>query len=268
MSIIETHDLGTVKVIKHEGYYATLLLNRPDVLNAMNPQLLEDLGKACELIETDPDIRAVVLTGAGRAFCAGGDIHEDVDPLRHMNPTGFNKYLGDAMTTYRNLMNLDAPLIAAVNGHAVGGGFDILLCCDIRIASENAQLGEFFVRMGLVPEAGNILLPRLVSIGWAKLLAFTGDLIDGKKAEQIGLVEQCVPQEELLPTAEALAKRLAAGPKSISAIKKAINESYDMSFEAACDHTLRLQYQMVHTQDHAEAVAAFLEKRKPKFQGQ
>lgn len=267
MSTDTEQDFGTVKIIKHEGNFATLLLNRPDVLNAMNPDLLDHLGEACDAINADPEIRAVVLTGAGRAFCAGGDIDEDVDPLRHMDPTGFNEYLGDAMDTYRNLINLDAPLIAAVNGHAVGGGFDMLLCCDIRIASEDAKFGEFFVRMGLVPEAGNLLLPRLVGMGWAKLLAFTGDLIDGKKAEQIGLVEMCVPQSELIETANALAKRLAAGPKSITAIKKAINESYDMSFEAACDHTLRLQYQMVHTKDHEEAVTAFLEKRKPSFQG-
>jgi len=268
MSIIEERDLGTVKVIKHEENYATLLLNRPDALNAMNPDLLIDLGKACDVINQDEQIRAVVLTGAGRAFCAGGDIHEDVEPLRHMGPDEFNKYLGDAMTTYYKLMNLDAPVIAAVNGHAVGGGFDLLLCCDIRISSEKAQLGEFFVRMGLVPEVGNILLPRLVGIGWAKLLAFTGDLIDGKKAEEIGLVEQCVPAEELIPTAEALAIRLAAGPKStLAAIKKAINTSYDMSFEAACDHTVRLQFQMTHTHDHAESVTAFIEKRKPRFRG-
>lgn len=260
-------DFGTVKIIRHEGNFATLLLNRPDVLNAMNPDLFKHLGEACKAINADHNIRAVVLTGAGRAFSAGGDVREDIDPLRNMNPTDFDAYLGEVMDTYRNLKNISVPVIAAINGHAVGAGFDALLCSDIRIASDEARFGEFFVRMGLVPEIGSLLLPRFVGTGWAKLLAFTGDLIDGKKAEQIGLVEMCVPHNELIETANALAKRLAAGPKSISAIKKAINESFEMSFEAACEHTMRLQYQMAHTSDHEEAVTAFLNKRKPNFQG-
>lgn len=260
-------DFGTVKIIKHEGNFATLLLNRPDVLNAMNPDLFKHLGEACRAINADQNIRAIVLTGAGRAFSAGGDVREDIDPLRSMDPSDFDEYMGEVMDTYRYLINLDVPVIAAINGHAVGAGFDALLCCDIRIASEDAKFGEFFVRMGLVPEVGSLLLPRFVGMGWAKLLAFTGDIIDGKKAEQIGLVEMCVPHGELIETANALAKRLAAGPKSITAIKRAINEAREMSFEAACEHTMRLQYQMAHTKDHEEAVTAFLDKRKPDFQG-
>ena len=265
MTVISEETIGHVKLIRHEGHYATFLLNRPSHLNAMNPDLIEDIVKTCQAINNDGDIRAVLLTGAGRAFSAGGDIEEDVNPLRSMDTNGFNKYLNDAFAMYSQLLAVEVPVIAAVNGHAVGGGFDLALCADIRIASPGTKMGEFFVRMGLAPEVGSYLLPRIVGAGWAKLLAFTGDLVSGEQAVEIGLAEQCVPDDQLLDTAEALVKRLAAGPVSIKGIKKAIDTSFGMSFDAATDHSLRLQYQMSQTADHAEAVTAFMEKRKPTF---
>lgn len=267
MTILSEQEIRTVKLIRHEGNFVTLLLNRPDVLNAMNPDLIDDVMEACAIIAADKTVRAVVFRGEGRAFCAGGDVHEDIIPLRTMDPVTYNAYMMGALDMYRAIYELEIPTIAAVNGLAVGGGFDIILCCDIRIASSAAKFGEFFVRMGLAPEVGSYLLPRLVGTGWAKLLSCTGDLIDSAKAEKIGLVEEVVAPEALIEASEALAHRLANGPKAVSDIKKAINMAHDMSLDAAIDHTLRLQYQLTHTADHAEAVSAFVEKRKPVYQG-
>lgn len=257
----------TIRLSRHAAGFATLLLNRPDALNAMNPALINDISHACDIVAQDSTIRALIVTGAGRAFCAGGDIHEDVNPLRSKSVADFHRYIDDAMVMYRQLIDLNMPVIAAINGVAVGGGFDIALCCDMRIAGASAKLGEFFVRMGLAPEIGSYLLPRLVGDGWAKRLAMTGDLIDAQQALRIGLVEEVVDDQLLIAHAEQLAARLATGPCAIGAIKKAINVSYGMNLDAAADHTLRLQYQMVHTEDHKEAVTAWLEKRKPVFSG-
>lgn len=265
-----THDVEqfeTIRLTKHNAGFATLLLNRPKALNAMDPALIRDISRACTTLEKDPQIRALIVTGAGRAFCAGGDIHEDVNPLRSKSVAEFHRYIDDAMVMYRQLIDLNMPVIAAINGIAVGGGFDIALCCDMRIAGESAKLGEFFVRMGLAPEVGSYLLPRLVGDGWAKRLAMTGDLIDAQQALRIGLVEEVVEDQQLIAHAEQLAARLAGGPSAISAIKKAINVSYEVTLDAAAEHTLRLQYQLAHTEDHKEAVTAWLEKRTPVYTG-
>ena len=150
----------------------------------------------------------------------------------------------------------------------IGAGLDLAMSCDIRIASEDAKLGQFFVRMGLVPEAGAYMMPRLIGLGRAKLLSFTGDLIDGKEAERIGLVEKAVPADQLMPAALEMAGKFANGPKCIGIMKKQLNEAMGMTFKTALDYAIRLQYQCVHTEDHKEAVNAFLEKRKPTFKGE
>lgn len=257
---------STVLVTQKEGM-AVVTLNRPEKLNALSPELIEDLIKALGEVAADEAVRSVVITGSGRAFSAGGDVQKDILPLRDKNPTEFNAYLEQAMVMYKLIWDMEKPVIAAINGHAVGAGMDLVVTCDIRIASEEAKLGEFFVRMGLVPESGVYLLPRLVGIGKAKLLSFTGDLIDAREAERIGLVDIVVPPDQLLSSAEALGKKLANGPKSIGLIKRAINESFRMTLDSTIDYTSRLQYQAVHTEDHREAVASFLEKRSPAFKG-
>lgn len=267
MKIIDEKDMGTVKLLTHEGNFATILLNRPDVLNAMNPALIDDLAAACRAVSDNPSLRAMVLRGEGRAFSAGGDVNEDIIPLQSMDPVDYNKYMMGALIMYKTIYEMPIPTVAAVNGLAVGGGFDMILCCDFRIAADDARFGEFFVRMGLAPEVGSYLLPRLVGSGWAKRLSCTGDLIDCATAKAIGLVEEVVAPGKLVETAEAFAHRLANGPKAVAEIKKAINAAYDMSIDGAIDHTLRLQYQLTQTADHREAVDAFVNKRKPVFQG-
>ena len=261
-----TRKLETIIIDKKERI-ATITLNRPEKLNAMSPELILDLIEAFDDVDKDEDIRVMIITGAGRAFLAGGDVEKDIKPLADKSSSDFYAYIKQADKFYKALLEMEKPTIAAINGHAVGAGLDLALTCDIRIASEKAKLGQFFVRMGLVPEAGAYLMPRLVGLGRAKLLSFTGDLVDAQEAERIGLVEQVVAPDELMPTAWALASRLAKGPKSIGFIKKQLNEAMGMSFGSALDLAIHLQYQCAHTEDHKEAVNAFLEKRKPLFKG-
>ena len=254
--------------VECDGSLAVVTLNRPDKLNAMSPDLMVDTREAFVSLAADSAIRAVVLTGAGRAFSAGGDVETDVRPLQDMSPGEFDAYMDDiAAVLFCSIWELDKPVIAAINGIAVGGGLELALCCDIRIAAEDAKLGQFYVRMGMVPQVGPYLLPKLVGMGRAKLLSYTGDLVDAREAERIGLVDLVVAPGEMLDAARDLGRRLAQGPRAISLIKQAINESVHMDFRLALDYAKRLAYQAAQTHDHAEAVAAFLEQREPAFRG-
>jgi len=265
MGVLEK-DLGTVKLIQKDKV-ATIMLNRPDKLNALDPELINDLITAVGEVAGDESVRAAIVTGAGKSFSAGGDVLKDIAPLREKGPSEFHKYMSQAVVLYKGIMEMEKPVIAAINGFAVGAGLDLALSCDIRIAADNAKMGEFFVKMGITPEVGIYLLPRLVGLGWAKLISFTGDIIDATQAEKIGLVEKVAPSNELISSAEKLASRLANGPVAIGSIKTALNESLRMSLESSLDYIARLQYQLFHTEDHKEAVTSWLEKRKPVFVG-
>jgi enoyl-CoA hydratase len=254
--------------IERDGPLAIVMLNRPDKLNAMSPDLMVDTREAFAALASDESVRAVVLTGAGRAFSAGGDVETDVRPLQDMSPGEFDAYMDDiAAALFRSIWEIDKPVIAAINGIAVGGGLELALCCDIRIAAEDAKLGQFYVRMGMVPQAGPYLLPKLVGMGKAKLWSFTGDLVEAHEAERAGLVDLVVSPGELQRAARDLGSRLAQGPRAISLVKQAINESVHMDFRLSLDYAKRLAYQAAQTHDHAEAVASFLEKRPPSFTG-
>jgi enoyl-CoA hydratase/carnithine racemase len=224
-------EFGTVKVIRKDGY-AEVILNRPEKANALSPELIEDFVSAWTDVAEDDEVRAVIITGAGKSFSAGGDVIKDINPLRDMGASEFQKYFGQAEVLYKGIIDADKPVIAAMNGFAVGAGLDLALACDIRIAADDAKMGEFFVKMGLTPELGIYMLPRLVGLGWAKLISFTGDLIDAAQAEKIGLVEMVVPADQLISSAEKLAKRLANGPVTTGPIKRAINESLKMTLES------------------------------------
>jgi len=158
-------DFGSVKVIEQDRY-AKVVLNRPEKLNALSPELMHDLIKAWDYVEKEDAIRAIIVTGAGESFSAGGDAVKDINPLRSMGATEFRKYFSVAEVMYRGIINVEKPVIAAMNGYAVGAGLDLALACDIRIAADDAKMGEFFVRMGLTPEIGAYILPRLVGLGW------------------------------------------------------------------------------------------------------
>lgn len=245
---------------------ATITLNRPEKKNALNPLMGGELFLVCDEVANDENIGAIILTGAGDTFCAGGDVKEDIAPLSGMESDQFDQYLGAASVLFSKFINIEKPTIAAINGRALGVGLDLAMGCDIRIASESAMFGEFFVKMGLIPDIGTFLMPRLIGLGRAKLLCFTGDLIDAKEAERIGLVEKVVPPDILMQEANELARRLAYGPtKVIGLIKKSINDSLGMGLEDSLEESSKLQYQASRTKDHKETVKSFLKEKKHKF---
>ncbi|HPG52230.1 MAG TPA: enoyl-CoA hydratase-related protein, partial [Spirochaetota bacterium] len=195
------------------------------------------------------------------------DVALDIDPLKNMSLKEFKAYFEPLVELYMGLYNLEKVTIAAINGFALGAGFEMTLLCDFRIAADTAKLGEFFVRMGLVPEIGMCLLPGIVGPGMARYMCYTGELIDAQEAHRIGLVEKVVPVAELLPEAEKLARRLARGPAAVGIIKKAINQIGGLPIELTTDVAINYQFAASRTSDHAEAVTSFLEKRKPSFSG-
>lgn len=262
----ETRAYGSCLVTRKDNY-AIVTFNRPDKLNAFSPDLFEGLQEGFAALQSDKTIRAIIFTGAGDHFSAGGDVALDIDPLKNMSLKEFKEYFDPLVDLYMDLYNSDKVTIAAINGFALGAGFEMTLLCDFRIAAETAQLGEFFVKMGLVPEIGMCLLPRIVGPGRARYMCYTGDLIDAKEALRIGLVEKVVPVDQLLPESEKLARRLARGPAAVGIIKKAMNQIGGQPLELNTDVGINYQFAASRTKDHAEAVKSFLEKRKPSFTG-
>jgi enoyl-CoA hydratase len=255
-----------LKVEKAEGV-ATVTLNRPERLNAIDRQLHEELEDVLVDLGRDEEVNAIVLTGAGRAFSAGGDIRGMQErlkepPLKHI-PTGRGRRI------ILNLLELDKPIIAAVNGDAVGLGATVALFCDVIIASETARIGDPHVRVGLVAgDGGAVIWPLLVGVARAKEFLMTGDLIPAREAERMGLVNRVVPAEQVLPEAMELAKRLASGPTwAIRWTKFSINKLLRAHMNLILDTSLALEGLTMLSEDHKEAVNAFLEKRRPSFKG-
>ena len=243
----------------------TLTLNRPSVLNAVTDELLDSLFDSLQRARSDAAIRAVVLTGAGRAFSSGQDLKSaaaegDLDIRPHLR----DHYA----PVIRAMRELEKPVVAAVNGVAAGAGFSLALAADIRIAAESATFVQAFVRIGLVPDAGSTyFLPRLVGPAVAAELAMLGDTVDAARAERIGLVNRVVPDAELAETTHELAARLARGPRSIGLIKRALNRSMGNDLQAQLAVEEVLQTESVATADFMEGIAAFLEKRTARFTG-
>jgi enoyl-CoA hydratase len=262
----EKKEIGSC-ILTRKDNYAIIAFNRPEKLNALSPDLFLSLQKAFFEVENDDSVRALIFTGVGDNFSAGGDVEEDIKPLKDKSAIEFKKYFDPLCEMYEKIYNVEKPTIAAINGFALGAGMELALMCDIRIAADTMQMGEFFVRMGLVPEAGMCVLPKLVGMGKAKLMCYTGELVDAQEALRIGLVEQVVPQSELMPTAEKLASRLGKGPASIKIMKRAINEFSTVPLELTMNSSILYQFAASRTSDHAEAVKAFLEKRKPEYTG-
>lgn len=247
---------------------AIVTLNRPDKMNALNPELFEGITRSFTFLAGEQHVMSVILAGAGEHFSAGGDVEKDINPLRTKTVNEFRDYFESLADLYRMVYNFGKPTIAAIKGYALGAGLELALMCDIRIASEEAQMGEFFVRMGLVPETGMCMLPKIVGLGMAKLICMTGDLVDANEALRIGLVEKVAAPAELMPQAEKLAVKLAGSPVSVRIIKRAINDFAAMPYEATMTAQIGYQFEATRTSDHAEAVAAFMEKRKPLFRGE
>lgn len=262
----EKKEIGSC-ILTRKDNYAIIGFNRPEKLNALSPDLFLSMQQAFFEVENDDSVRALIFTGVGDNFSAGGDVEQDIKPLKDMSAIEFKDYFNPLCEMYARVYNVEKPTIAAINGFALGAGMEFALMCDIRIAADTMQIGEFFVKMGLVPEAGMCVLPKLVGMGKAKLMCYTGELINAQEALRIGLVEQVVPQSELMPAAEKLASRLAKGPASIKIMKRAIHEFSNLPLEATMNSSVLCQFAASRTSDHAEAVKAFLEKRKPIYTG-
>jgi enoyl-CoA hydratase len=242
----------------------TVTINRPDKRNALNTAVYEELYDIFEDMEKDPEVRAVILTGAGdRAFAAGSDITE----MQHMGPLEAKKFIATIRKASDRIYSLTKPTIAAVNGYALGGGCELSMCCDLRIASEKARFGQPEITLGLIPGAsGTQRLPRLVGAAKAKEMIFMGDLIDAATALNLGLVNKVVPAEKLMEEATAWAAKMAAlsGPV-LAMAKMAINTGLDTDLASGLNIEARCDELCFATEDQKEGMTAFLEKRKAVF---
>jgi len=254
--------------VKHENV-VTLVMNRPDRLNALNNELAMAVNDALSRIAKDDSVAVVVITGAGRAFCAGGDLAalgagrqkgtiKDLEPL-----------LRAGMQMVLNMRTMPQPVVAAVNGPAAGAGMNIALAADIRVAAEEATFGQNFAKVGLFPDyGGTFFLPQLVGPSKAAELFYTGDMVDAKTALSLGLVNQVVPAAQLEAAVKTLVQKLARGPQlPIRGAKKYLFASQAKELSAALDNEVEEQIKCYSSEDCLEGITAFFEKRPPKFQG-
>ncbi len=245
---------------------ATLTLDRPEALNSLTVPLREDLLRALRDSVRDPAVRVVILTGAGRAFCAGQDLRERLEPDAAPLATEIRARYNPIILAMRRL---EKPIVGAINGIAAGAGASLAFACDIRIAAEGASFLVSFGRVGLIPDSGATwLLPRLVGSAKATELAMTGEPLTAADAERFGLVAKVVPAETLMSEARALAARLAGGaPRALALTKRAFARAEESSLEETLEYEAWLQGIAGATADHAEGIAAFVEKRPPRFSG-
>ena len=251
---------------------ATVTLNRPDSLNAVNPQLHHELERIWVDLAEDTDVNAILLTGAGKAFCAGGDVKGMAarsggggggEQRRFaLNPAGGRRLV-------QNMLEVEQPIIGAINGDAVGLGATIALFCDVIVASEKARFGDPHVRVGIVAgDGGAVIWPLLIGPARAKEFLMRGHLVNGADAAKMGLVNYAVPPEEVLSKAREIAQELAAGPTwAIRWSKLSVNKWLKDQLNLILDASLAYEMITFTTEDHKEAARAFVEKRKPKFQG-
>jgi enoyl-CoA hydratase len=242
---------------------ALLTVTRPDALNAMNAAVLEELSLAVDRVEADPEVRVLVITGSGRAFVAGADIAH----MRDLSPQQAKEWSEKGQRTVGKLESMKKPVIAAVNGYALGGGTELALACDIRIASERAVFGQPEVKLGMIAGFGGTQrLPRLVGPGRAKEMLFTGDLYDAETAYQMGLVNKVVPADGLLDYCLDMAKRIASrGPHAVQLTKEAVDHGRDLDLQKALHLESDLYGLVFSTGEPVEGCGAFLEKREPEW---
>lgn len=244
---------------------ATVTFNRPEAMNATNDQFYREMQGLIRDIAADDAVGAVVITGAGRGFCAGADVKSMNPDMALLARRARHRWiLADIL---RPLVNLEKPVIAAVNGAAVGAGFNIALAADIIVASEAAVFSQIFTRLGLVPDLGGLhLLTRVVGLNKAKELCFTAKKIDAREALALGIANHVVPADELMAEARKLASEIAAGPPTaLAMIKTLLNKSSTSTLEQMLEYESYAQTLAYTTPEHKEGVAAFREKRMPNF---
>jgi 2-(1,2-epoxy-1,2-dihydrophenyl)acetyl-CoA isomerase len=260
---------GQVLVESRHGGIVTLVMNRPEKLNALNNELATALIDTFSRLENDSTVHVVVVTGAGRAFCAGGDLSVIGKGRQTGETKDLEPLLRSGMQAVLKMRTMPQPVIAVVQGPAAGAGMNIALAADIRLASEDATFGENFARVGLFPDyGGTYFLPQLVGPAKAAELFYTGDMIDAQTALRLGIVNHVYPAAQLEDAAKALAEKISQGPPvSIRAIKQAVFGAQKKELAHALEQEVRQQIQCYLTEDCREGIRAFMEKRHPKFQG-
>lgn len=253
-------------LVEIEGGIGLVTINRPKALNALNAATVIELGQLFDELAKNPAVKAVILTGSGeKSFVAGADITE----MQSMTAIEGRNWAKLAQAAFNKIENLPQPVIAAVNGFALGGGCELSMACDIRIASEKAKFGQPEVGLGIPAGFGGTQrLPRLVGKGRAKEMLFTGDMIDAAEALRIGLANKVVPAEELIPAAKAMAEKIMSrGPIAVQVTKTAVNEGMDTDLDTGVAYEAEVFGLCFATEDQKEGMKAFVEKRKAEFCG-
>ncbi len=244
---------------------ATIILNRPQSLNAFVPQMNQELLEALKAGERDREVRCLMITGAGRAFSAGQDLKGRTPEQKGSLGASLREKYNPMI---RQIRQMEKIVIAAVNGVAAGAGCNLALACDLRVASEDAKFIQSFVRVGLAPDSGgSFILPRLVGLSKALELLLLGDTVDGKEAQRIGLVARLFPAAEFAGASKAIGERIAQAPRGVGLIKRAVNHANLPNLESDLEYEAHLQEIAGRSADYDEGVRAFLEKRAPVFTG-
>ncbi|MDQ4078804.1 MAG: enoyl-CoA hydratase-related protein [Chloroflexota bacterium] len=248
----------------------TITLNRPDKLNAGNDQMLEELQDAFRQAGRDASVRALILTGAGRGFCAGQDLASVREREESAEPVSYGEHLRQSWNRVISRMrNLEKPILCAVNGVAAGAGMSLVMACDLRYASENASFIQAFVNIGLIPDSGSTWnLPRLIGPTRAMEMMITGRKVSASEALEWGLINDIFPPDQLIDEVRQRAEQLAIMPtRAIGLLKRAADYATNSTLDEALEYEADLQELAGRTADHKEGVAAFLEKRKPEYRG-
>jgi 2-(1,2-epoxy-1,2-dihydrophenyl)acetyl-CoA isomerase len=260
-------DFETLRYGVHDGV-ATIELARPDKRNAISAQMFSELGDAAEAAASDPGIRAVLVRGAGPSFCSGIDVTL-LGQLAGTRGARLRSFIRTAQRPFLTLAQMDKPSVAEVQGHALGAGFQLALACDLRVCAEDVRFALLEVRFGLIPDLGGLhRLSRLIGPARTKELVWTGRTVEPEEAERLGLANRVVPTDTLAKEGEALAREVAASPPiPVSLTKSLIGRAAETSLETALERDGQAQATCIDTEDHREAVAAYLERRPPRFQG-
>jgi 2-(1,2-epoxy-1,2-dihydrophenyl)acetyl-CoA isomerase len=261
--------MSELTILEVKDSIAKITLNRPQFGNALIPELSQDLLNALSKIEDDDSVRAVIITGAGRAFCAGGDLRYLLEVVSNLKPHQIRDFLLNLGAPILKLRSLTQPVIASINGAAVGVGFDFILHCDIRIAAEDAMMGPTWVKNGIIPVMGSMsLLPKFIGISKATEMILRGDTISGKEAEKISLVNKAVSRDNLDAESKAWAKQIIRNaPIAVTTAKHGLNACNGFNLHSELEKAVYQQSACMTTEDFKEGLRAAIEKRPPNFTG-